>query len=93
MTIRELTKALCEGVDMGRADIWDTDELVSLREPTDNHGALADRQSARAEVWQAVIDYREERMDFNELLMSLQAFDKNVTPMDLLKLLSGVYNV
>jgi len=25
--------------------------------------------------------------------MSLQAFDKNVTPMDLLKLLSGVYNV
>jgi hypothetical protein len=44
-------------------------------------------------VWQAVIDYREERIDFNELLMSLQAFDRNVTPMDLLKLLSGVYNV
>ena len=91
MTIRELTKALCEGIDMARNDIWDTDELVSLREPTDNHGALADRQSARAEVWQAVIDYREERIDFNELLMSLQAFDRNVTPMDLLKLLSGVY--
>jgi hypothetical protein len=93
MTIRELTKALCEGIDMARNDIWDTDELVSLREPTDNHEALASKQSARAEVWQAVIDYRNERMDFNELLMSLQAFDKNVTPMDLLKLLSGVYNV
>ena len=93
MSIQELTKVLCDGVDMGRHDIWDTDELVSLREPTDNHGALADRQSARAEVWQAVIDYREERMDFNELLMSLQAFDRNVTPMDLLKLLSGVYDV
>lgn len=93
MTIRELTKALCEGIDMARNDIWDTDSIVSLREPTDNHEALADKQSARAEVWQAVIDYREERMDFNELLMSLQAFDKNVTPMDLLKLLSGVYNV
>jgi hypothetical protein len=93
MSIQELTKVLCDGVDMARNDIWDTDELVSLREPTDNHGALADRQSARAEVWQAVIDYREERMDFNELLMSLQAFDRNVTPMDLLKLLSGVYNV
>ena len=93
MSIQELTKVLCDGVDMGRHDIWDTDELVSLRESTDNHEALASKQSARAEVWQAVIDYREERMDFNELLMSLQAFDKNVTPMDLLKLLSGVYNV
>ena len=93
MSIQELTKVLCDGVDMGRHDICDTDELVNLREPTDNHGALASKQSARAEVWQAVIDYREERMDFNELLMSLQAFDRNVTPMDLLKLLSGVYNV
>ena len=93
MSINELTKALSEGIDMGRHDIWDTDELVSLREPTDAHTSLADKQSARAEVWQAVIDYREERMDFNELLMSLQSFDKNVTPMDLLKLLSGVYNV
>ena len=93
MTIRELTQALSEGIDMARNDIWDTDELVSLREPTDAHTRLADKQSARAEVWQAVIDYREERMDFNELLMSLQAFDKNITPMDLLKLLSGVYNV
>ena len=93
MSIQELTKVLCEGVDMGRHDIWDTDELVSLREPVDKHEALASKQAARAEVWQAVIDYREERMDFNELLMSLQAFDKNVTPMDLLKLLSGVYNV
>ena len=93
MSINELTQALSEGIDMARNDIWDTDELISLREPTDAHTGLADKQSARAEVWQAVIDYREERMDFNELLMSLQAFDKNVTPMDLLKLLSGVYNV
>lgn len=93
MSIKELKAVLCEGVDLGRADIWDTDELVSLREPTDAHSVLAGKQSARAEVWQAVIDYREERMDFNELLMSLQAFDKNITPMDLLKLLSGVYNV
>ena len=93
MSINELTQALSEGIDMARNDIWDTDELISLREPTDAHTGLANRQSARAEAWQAVIDYREERIDFNELLMSLQAFDKNVTPMDLLKLLSGVYNV
>ena len=92
MSIKELTAVLCEGVDLGRADIWDTDDIISLREPSDAHSKLAGKQSARAEVWQAVIDYREERMDFNELLMSLQAFDKNVTPMDLLKLLSGVYN-
>lgn len=93
MTTHELRQALSEGIDMARNDIWDTDELVSLREPTDVHTEVASQQSARAEVWQAVIDYREGRMDFNELLMSLQAFDKNVTPMDLLKLLSGVYDV
>ena len=93
MSITELTSILCEGVDMGRADIWDTDELTSLNEPTDVHGKFAEAQGARAEVWQAVIDYREERIDFNELLMSLQAFDREVTAWDLTKLLAGIYNV
>ena len=84
MSIQELTKALCEGVDMGRATTSGTRTswLACANRPTATK-ALASRQSARAEVWQAVIDYRNERMDFNELLMSLQAFDKNVTPMDL----------
>ena len=91
MSINQLKKVLCEGVDMARADVWETNELVSLNEPTDLHGEMARAQSARAEIWQAVIDYREERIDFNELLMSLQAFDREVTAWDVTKLLSGNY--
>jgi hypothetical protein len=91
MSINELKKALCEGVDMARADLWETNDLVSLNEPTDVHGEVARGQAARAEIWQAVIDYREERIDFNELLMSLQAFDREVTAWDVTKLLSGIY--
>lgn len=91
MSIKELTAVLCEGVDLGREDIWDTDGLISLNEPTDVHGTVAKAQAARAEIWQAVIDYREERIDFNELLMSLQAFDREVTAWDLTKLLAGIY--
>ena len=91
MSINELKKALCEGVDMARADLWDTNDLVSLNEPTDVHREIARGQAARAEIWQAVIDYREERIDFNELLMSLQAFDREVTAWDVTKLLAGIY--
>ena len=91
MSINQLKKVLCEGVDMARSDLWETNELVSLNEPTDLHGEMARAQSARAEIWQAVIDYREERIDFNELLMSLQAFDREVTAWDVTKLLSGIY--
>jgi len=91
MSIEKLKQTLCEGVDMARADLWETNELVSLREPTDLHGEVAQAQQARAEIWQAVIDYREERIDFNELLMSLQAFDREVTAWDVTKLLSGIY--
>lgn len=82
---------LSNAVDEGRRDIWDTDNLQSLTQPTDRHGAAAARQQARAEIWGTVIDYREERIDFNELLMSLQAFDRSVTPWDVTKLLAGAY--
>ena len=86
MNIRAL---FTSAVDEGRVDIWETDGIQSLTQPTDRHGAAAARQQARAEIWGAIIDYREERIDFNELLMSLQAFDRNVTPWDVTKILTG----
>lgn len=82
---------LSNAIDEGRRDIWDTDNLQNLTQPTNRHGAAAARQQARAEIWGTVIDYREERIDFNELLMSLQAFDRSVTPLDVAKLLAGAY--
>ena len=91
MSINELKRVLMDGVDEARSDLWETGNIKSLNEPTDVHGEMAARQAARAEIWQAVIDYREERIDFNELLMSLQAFDREVTPWDLTKLLAGIY--
>jgi hypothetical protein len=84
---------LSNAVDEGRRDIWDTDNLQNLTQPTNRHGAAAARQQARAEIWGTVMDYREERIDFNELLMSLQAFDRSVTPLDVAKLLAGAYDV
>ncbi len=52
MSINELKQVLCEGVDMARADLWETNDLVSLNEPTDVHGEIARGQAARAEIWQ-----------------------------------------
>ena len=46
---------------------------------------------ARSYLIKSRIDYREERSDFYELLMALQAFDREVTAWDVTKLLSGIY--
>ena len=87
--MKELIQALNAGIDEARADLWETNDILSLNEPTDNHGRIAARQAAQAEAWQAVMDFREERIDFDELLMSLQSFDKNVTPYDVARVLRG----
>ena len=84
-------KDVCNGIDAVRADLWET-AITPPREPEDNHSTIAGRQSARAEVWGAVLDYREERIGFSELLMSLQAFDPRVTPEDVMKLVRGDYD-
>lgn len=80
----ELMQALREGIDEARADLWETGSPYP-----DNHTRLAARQSARAEIWGAVMDFREERIDFDELLMSLQSFDPKVTPYDVARILRG----
>ena len=86
-----LHKLLSDAIDEARSDIWETDDVLSLNEPTDNHGRVAARQSAQAEIWGAIMDYREERIDFDELLMSLQAFDPEATPQGVSKILKGEY--
>ena len=83
-------KDVCAGIDAVRADLWGT-SLEPARQPSDNHSAIAARQSARAEIWGAILDYREERIGFSELLMSLQSFDPAVTPNHVFKLLGRHY--
>ena len=73
---------LNDSIDEARADLWETDKLVSAREPTDYFDRAHARQQARAEIYRAIMDFREERIDFCDLLMSLQAFDPAVTPAD-----------
>ena len=69
-------------VDSARQDLWGTDSLQSLQEPTDRHGHAARRQSMRAEIWQAVMDYREGVLDYSSLFMFLQSFDSYLTTDD-----------
>ena len=92
MNIRQYIEEICQEIDAVRADLWETAGLANVRMPTDNHSRIANRQSARAEIWGAVMDYREERMSFSELLMSLQAFDPSVTPDHVFRLLGRHYH-
>lgn len=69
-------------VDTARVDLWETDDLVSLNEPTDRHDKAQCRQNARAEIWGAIMDYREERLDYSTLFMFLQTFDPYLTTDD-----------
>lgn len=76
-------------VDSARRDLWDTDDLVSLQEPTDRHGHAVRRQNARAEIWGAIMDYREGKLDYSTLLMFLQSFDPYLTTDDVDALLGN----
>ena len=76
MNIKQL---FTDAVDEGRTDIWGTDNLKNLTQPTDRHGAAAARQQARAEIWGAIMDYREGNLDYSDLVMFLQSFDPYVT--------------
>ena len=82
---------ICDSIDDVRRHLWD-EEDAACPVLIDNHGALMARQTAQAEVIGAIMDYRNERMGFSELLMSLQAFDPKVTPEGLIKLLGRSYH-
>lgn len=76
-------------IDSARADLWGTDDVVSLNEPTDRHGHAERRQNARAEIWGAIMDYREGKLDYSTLLMFLQSFDPYLTTDDVDALLGN----
>lgn len=66
-------------VDSARQDLWGTDDVVSLNEPTDRHGYAERRQNARAQIWGAIMDYREGNLVYSDLVMFMQSFDPYVT--------------
>jgi hypothetical protein len=66
-------------IDSARQDLWTTDDVVSLNEPTDRHGHAERRQNARAQIWGAIMDYREGNLVYSDLVMFLQSFDPYVT--------------
>jgi hypothetical protein len=80
---------ICDSIDVIRSQLWE--EEKEYNQPVDNHSRLMARQSAQAECLQAILDYREERISFSELVMSLQSFDPKVTPPDIIKLLGRQY--
>ena len=44
-----------------------------------NYTARRNRENAQAEIIGAIMEYREERLSFDDLFMFLQSFDKEVT--------------
>lgn len=57
----------------------------------DNHTARAEVESKQAEVIGAIMQYREEKLSFSELLMFLQTFDSTATVDDVLEILGCHY--
>ena len=80
---------ICTSIDAVRNQLWDEEQEYS--QPVDNHSRLLARQTAQAEALQAILDYREERITFSELVMGLQSFDPKVTPQDIIDFLGGKY--
>lgn len=74
-------------IDSARADLWGTDDVVSLNEPTDRHGLAERRQNARAQIWGAIMDYREGKLHYSDLVMFLQSFDPYLNVEDVDQLL------
>lgn len=97
MNIKQYIQDVCDSIDAVRADLWATQCMAGVvregtRKPVDRFGAAHARQSARAELWSGIMAYREEEIDFAELLMFLQSFDSSVTPDDVYTLLGDKYH-
>ena len=82
-------KDICDSIDAVRNDLWA--EEREYNQPVDNHTRLLNRQTAQTECLQAILDYREERISFSELVMGLQSFDPKITPPDIIELLGRHY--
>ncbi len=85
-------KELMEAIDDARANPNDHSELGHVvRDAHDMFQHAHDRQSKRAELWQAIIDFREERISEEDLYMFMQSFDKSLTYYDFIRVLASTY--
>lgn len=91
MDIQEYVKEIATDIDAARTDLWDTNKIVNIREQEDRFGAAHARQSQRAELWDAIIKYRMEVINEEELYMFFQSFDKELTYYDFVKVLASTY--
>ncbi len=75
--MNNFAQELMTAIDEARANPNDHSELGQVvRTPTDRYGAALSRQTKRAELWQAIMDFREEKISEDELFMFMQTFDK-----------------
>ena len=91
MDIQAYVKEITADIDAARTDLWDTNKLQNVREQADRFGAAHGRQSQRAELWDAIIKYRMEEINEEELYMFFQSFDKELTYYDFVKVLASTY--
>lgn len=87
--MKNYIQELFTAIDDARANPNDHSELGhEIRTPTDRHTAAMNRQTKRAELWQAIIDYREERLSEEDLYMFFQSFEKGLTYYDFIRVLA-----
>lgn len=84
-------KELMAAIDDARANPNDHSGLGQvLRVPTDRYGAALSRQTQRAELWQSLIDFREERITEEDLFMFMQTFDSALDFHGFIKLMGEI---
>ena len=86
--MKNYIQELFTAIDDARANPNDHTGLGdSVRTPTDKYGAALSRQTKRAELWQAIMDYREEKITEEDLYMFMQTFDKKLDYYGFIKLM------
>lgn len=92
MDIQSYVKDISADIDAVRTDLWDTNKLKNVRQQADRFEAAHSRQSQRAELWDAIIKYRMEEINEEELYMFFQSFDKELTYYDFIRVLASTYS-
>ena len=62
----------------------------TVRDAHDMFQHAHDRQSKRAELWQVIIDFREERLSEEDLFSFMQSFDKSLTYYQFIQVLEDI---
>ena len=91
MNLKDYIEDVNSAIDAARANPNDHSQLGdTVREGTDKYGEVLSRQTKRAELWQAIMDYREERIEEEDLFMFMQSFEAGLDYYGFIKLLSGL---